>query len=498
MSKFHSILLVTSEVYPFLKTSELADVCYAHALGTREVGHDIRVMMPKYGFISERKNRIHEINRLRDLPISVGTDTHLATVKSSSINNPRVKVQAYITTNTTLLDVNKGFMVDNTTGKPFANNDERFIFFNRTVIETCLLLGWFPEIIHCVGWQTALLPAYLRTLYANEFKKTRIIQTITSFDDQGIFPLKTIAKTGLPDEAAASMRYKDKANFLRAGVTYADAVTVMSPGYAEELQKNKEWTSKWAPLVGKQTKGSKGAKVAGFPHGLDLLHWNPKTDPFLRSKFDASDTSNKVRVREQLQRASGLKVDGKAVVATMLGPTDADHGAEVLAKAIPGLVKAGVQVLIATDVPTEHTKALTTIAKKFPGLVSMKTGIDEEFAHNAIAGSTLLLKPSVTEASGQYQRCALVYGTIPVVHITGGIAEGLENVVPNKGTGNAFLFKKADAAELVSAVERAVACHEKQEIWQTIVANAMSTNVSWSLSAKPYDVFYRNLVKDGK
>ena len=129
MSKFNSILLVTSEVYPFLKTSELADVCYAHALGSREVGHDLRVMMPKYGNISERKNRIHEINRLRDLPIPVGSDTHLATVKSSSINNPRVKVQAYITTNTTLLDANKGYMVEQSSGKPFSNNDDRFIFY---------------------------------------------------------------------------------------------------------------------------------------------------------------------------------------------------------------------------------------------------------------------------------------------------------------------------------------------------------------------------------
>lgn len=492
MSKFHSILLVTSEVYPFLKTSELADVLYAHALGSREVGHDIRVMMPKYGNISERKNRIHEINRLRDLPIQVGSDTHLATVKSSSINNPRVKVQAYITTNTTLLDVNKGAMVDQATGKPFANNDERFIFFNRTVIETCLLLGWFPEVIHCVGWQTALLPAYLRTLYATEFKKTRIIQTITSFDDQGVFGLKSIAKTGLPQEAAEALRYKNKANFLRAGVTFADAVTVMSAGYAEELKKNKEWSLNWAPLLGK------GAKVTGIPHGLDLMQWNPRTDTFLRAKFDVDNTANKMRVREQLQRASGLKVDGKAIVATMLGPTDEAHGADVIATAIPMLVKAGVQVLVATDLPTDHTKTLSTIAKKFPGMVSMKTGIDEEFVHNAIAGSTLLLKPSHTEASGQYQRCALVYGTIPVVRITGGIAEGLQEVNGKTGTGNAFLFKNADAKSLVEAVNRAVSCYEKQDVWDSVVTNAMNTDVSWKLSAKPYDEFYRNLVKDGK
>lgn len=492
MSKFNSILLVTSEVYPFLKTSELADVCYAHALGSREVGHDLRVMMPKYGNISERKNRIHEINRLRDLPIPVGSDTHLATVKSSSINNPRVKVQAYITTNTTLLDANKGYMVEQSSGKPFSNNDDRFIFYCRTVIETCLLLGWFPDIIHCVGWQAALLPAYLRTTYANEFKRTKIIQTITSFEDQGVFGLKTIAKTGLSGKGADALRYKNKTNFLRAGITFADAVTTTSPGYAEELLKNKEWTSNWASLM------PKGSKVVGIPHGMDLMQWNPKTDPFVRSKFDAEDTSPKIRVREQLQRASGLKVDGNAVVATFIGPLDEAHGADVLTTAIPLLVKAGVQVLVATDTPTEFTKPLEALAKKNAGLVSVKTNIDEEFAHNAIAGSTLIIKPSHSEASGQFQRCGLVYGTIPVVRITGGIAEGLQDFNPKTGTGNAFLFKKADAKDLVAAVTRAVACHSQHETWQTIVGNAMNTYVGWKLSSLPYDELYRNLVKDGK
>jgi starch synthase len=492
MSKYHSILLVTSEVYPFLKTSELADLCYAHALGTREVGHDIRVMMPKYGFISERKNRIHEINRLRDLPILVGTETSLATVKSSSINNPRVKVQAYITTNTNYLDANKGVLVDNTTGKAFADNDERYIFFNRTVIETCLLLGWFPDVIHCVGWQAALLPAYLRTQYASEFKRTKIIQTVTTFEEQGVFGLRTIAKTGLPAEAAEAMCYKNKANFLRLGITYADAVTALSPGYASELTKLKEWQTNWAPLMGK------GAKVTGIPHGLDLMQWNPKTDPFIRSRFDAEDTGGKVRVREQLQRAAGLKVNGTAVLATFLGPVDEPHGADLLQTAIPSLVKEGVQVLVATDVPTEFTKSIEAVAKKHAGMVSVKTGIDEEFAHNAIGGSTLLLKPSHTEASGQYQRCALLYGTIPVVRVTGGVAEGLVDFNAKTGTGNAFVFKKADSADFVAAVKRAVSAHSEHETWERVVGNAMKTNVSWSLSAKPYDEFYRNLVKDGK
>jgi len=492
MSKPVSVLLVTSEVYPFLKASELADLCYAHSLGTREVGHDIRVMMPKYGYISERKNRIHEINRLRDIPIPVGPEAYPATVKSSSINNPRVKVQAYITTNVNFLDARKGALADNTTGKEFADNDERFIFYNRTVMESCQLLGWFPDIIQCVGWQTALVPAFARTLYANEFKKTKIIQTITSFEEQGVFPLGSLKKTGLPEAALAAARYKNKMNFLRAGIAYADAITTLSPGYAAELNESKEWKTNWASLIDKKL------KIVGVPHGIDMMQWNPRTDPFLRSKFDVKDSSNKTRVREQLQRAAGLKVNGSSIVATFLGPLTDDYGADALITAIPALVKEGVQVIIAADLPTDQKKTLDALVKKNQGMLSVLYSVDEEFVHNAIAGSTVWLKPSRTEASGQYQRCAMVYGTIPVVRVTGGIAEGLTDVNEKAGTGNAFLYKKADAADLVKTMSRVIAAHAEHELWEKLVGNAMTTPVGWALSAKPYDEIYRNLVKDTK
>lgn len=488
MAKPLSVLLVTSEVYPYIKVSEHADLWYAHALGTREVGHDIRVMMPKYGFISERKNRIHEINRLRDIPIPVGADSFPATVKSSSINNPRVKVQAYITTNANFLDANKGVLHDIATGAEFGDNDDRFIFFNRTVLETCLLLGWFPDIIHCVGWQTALIPAYIRTKYAQEFRKTKILLTISDFNAQGVFPLKSIAKTGLPEAGAAAAKYKNKMNFLRAGMTYADRVSTTSPGYAAELMATKEFKDNWLPLLKKRP-------LYGIPHGIDMMQWNPKNDAFVRPKFDAKDPSNKSSAREALQKMVGLPVNADAVVASYVGPLDDAHGADALMEAIPNLIKEKVQVVVCADLPNDHKKALDALAKKNGTMLAVKHQFDEETLHHVIAGSTLLLKPSKSEASGQYQRVAMVYGTIPVVHVTGGVAEGLVDA-DDKNGGNAFLYKKADAKDLLKAVQRALAAHAQQERWNSIVSTAMTTPVGWTLSAQPYDELYRNLMKD--
>jgi len=491
MAKPLSILFVTSEIYPFIKTSEFADMCYAHCLGVREVGHDIRAMMPKYGFISERKNRIHEINRLRDIPIPVGAEDFPATVKSSSINNPRVKVQSYITTNVNFLDVNKGIEADITTGTTFSNNDDRFIFYSRTVLETCLLLGWFPDIIHCIGWQTALIPAYIRTRYPAEFKKTKIVMTISDFNEQGVFPLKSLQKTGLSEEALEKARYKNKMNFLRAGMVYADRVSTLTPTYAKELLDQKEFKENWLPLLNKKP-------FVGIGHGIDLLHWNPKTDANNRAKYDAKDFSNKDNAREALQKNSGLTVNAEAVVAAFIGPLTEARGADAFIAAVPDLVAEGVQVIIASDLPTPLKKSADALMKKHPHSVHVRIGFDEEYLHHLIAGATVLVKPSKDEVSGQFQNIALAYGTIPVVRVVGGITEGLVEADEAKGTGNAFLMKKADAAEIVKTLKRIVKAHASHEEWGRIVGNAMTTKVGWAASALGYDEFYRTLVKETK
>ncbi|MCX6140490.1 MAG: glycogen/starch synthase [Candidatus Kapabacteria bacterium] len=491
MAKPLSILFVTSEIYPFIKTSEFADLCYAHCLGVREVGHDIRAMMPKYGYISERKNRIHEINRLRDIPIPVGNEAHPATVKSSSINNPRVKVQSYITTNSNYLDVNKGIEADINTGVTFPNNDDRFIFYSRTVLETCLLLGWFPDIIHCIGWQTALIPAYIRTRYPQEFKKTKIVMTISDFNEQGVFPVKSLLKTGLTEEGMAPGRYKSKMNFLRIGLSFADRVTTLSPTYAKELTANKEFKENWLPLLHKKP-------LVGIGHGIDLLHWNPKTDTNFKTKYDVTDLSNKDSAREALQKSSGLTVNSETMVAAFIGPLTEDRGADAFIAAIPELVQLGLQVVIATDLPTPLRKSADALMKKNPHQVHVRVGYDEEYLHHLMAGATILVKPSRHEISGQFQRIALAYGTIPVIRNVGGIAEEMTDVDEVKGSGNSFIIKKTDAADIVKTVKRAQKVHASHEAWSRIVGNAMSTPVSWVPSAQGYDEFYRNLVKETK
>ncbi|MBE0557175.1 MAG: glycogen/starch synthase, partial [Proteobacteria bacterium] len=228
MSRPLNILLVSSEVEPFAKTGGLADVSSALPKALKELGHEVRIMMPRYRFISEWKFKLHDIIRLKDIPVPVGKSEESANVKSSFISNLKDKVQVYF------LDNPKYFGRDGTYQSPggkkdYKDNDERFVFLARGVLETLKRLGWQPDIIHCNDWQTGLIPAYLKTLYADDpfFKSVKTVFTIHNMAYQGAFPPDSFAKSQLPD----SLFNTDgvEANFLKTGLQFADVITTVRP-----------------------------------------------------------------------------------------------------------------------------------------------------------------------------------------------------------------------------------------------------------------------------
>jgi starch synthase len=199
-----------------------------------------------------------------------------------------------------------------------------------------------------------------------------------------------------------------------------------------------------------------------------------------------------------LQKLSGLAVNGETPVAAFVGPLTEERGADAFIAAAPELVKAGMQVIIASDMTSPLKKSADALAKKFPQQVCVTVGFDEEYLHQLMAGASVLVKPSRHEVSGQFQRIALTYGTIPVVRVVGGIAEGLTDVDEKKNTGNAFLMKKGDSADIVKTLQRVATLHASHEVWNGIVARAMTSPVGWTASAQSYDEFYRTLVKESK
>lgn len=490
MAKPFSILFTASEIYPFAKTGGLADVAYGLPLALRDLEHDIRVMLPKYGAISERKNRIHEINRLKDIPIQVGDREEPATVKSSSITNPRTKVQAYMTTNYHYYDSKWGVYSNPETGEEYADNDERFIFFTRTIIETCLLLGWFPDIVHCNDWQTSLLAMYMRTKYREQFKNTKIILTIHNISNQGVFPLKsTFAKTDLPQDAIDSVKHKNQFNFLKAGILYADRITTVSETYGQELLNDPKLTNGLNSYL-------KDRKDVFHPilNGIDTTVWDPEKDKLIAKRYTAESFDKKEANKEDLTEKFGLRYKPGTPVIAMISRLVEQKGLGLLLEAADELFAENVQMVILGEGDADIEKALTELAKKYPDKLGVQIRFDDPLAHLVEAGADMYLMPSLFEPCGLNQMYSFAYGTVPVVRATGGLIDTVHEFDEKTGAGNGFTFKQYEAADMMKALRRALSLYADKNVWNTIALNGMKEDYSWARSARKYEEVYRALM----
>lgn len=483
MAASRSILFVTSEVVPFVKTGGLADVSAALPLALVELGHDVRIIAPKYGNVSERRNRIHEIKRLKDIPITVAGKETMATVKSSQVVNSRAKVQVYLVTSSDYFEPYKGAYIDPKTNKDFVNNDERFIFFQKSAIETCFRLGWSPDIIHCNDWQTGLIPAFVKELYGESdfFKKTRTIFTVHNMAYQGIYPASSFEKTGLPDSVFTDkgVAHDGKLNMLKGGIVYADAVTTVSPTYAKEITAA-EHGAGLESVVKKHKK-----KLHGILNGVDTEIWNPTTDKLIDEKYDVDSLQEKFENKSALARKFGLDADIDTPIVCMIARMVEQKGYDLLLEAINDIADLGIQLVVMGDGSGKYPKALEKAAKKHEN-IAVKVGYDEETAHLMQAGSDILLMPSVFEPCGLNQLYALAYGTVPVVHATGGLADSIIKYSTGKKTGNGFLFKEYTAEAMLKALQQAIDLYRNEEAWEELQKSIMEEDHSWKASAQLY------------
>jgi len=227
MPKSIGVLFVASEAEPFIKTGKIGDLAGSLPKSVKALGHDVRVMLPGYGFLNSRRFQIHNLLRMKDIVVPVANDLEKAYIKSSYLTSENQKVLVYFLSNDRYFN-REGLYFHPETKKYFADNDERFIFFCRGILETLKRLRWQPNIIHCNDWQCGLIPVYLKTLYKNDpfFKNVKTVFTAYSLASHASFPRNSYAKSGLPaglfPENDSGM---DRLNFLKAGLTYADCVT---------------------------------------------------------------------------------------------------------------------------------------------------------------------------------------------------------------------------------------------------------------------------------
>lgn len=492
MSKPLNILFLSSEVEPFAKTGGLADVSSALPQAIKELGHEIRIMMPRYRFISERKFKLHDIIRLKEIPIPIGKSSEIGNVKSSFISNLKEKVQVYFLDNANYFG-RDGIYQSPVGKKDYKDNDERYIFFCRGVLETLKRLGWQPDIIHCNDWQTGIVPAYIKTLYASDefFKSIKTVFTIHNMAYQGAFTSEAFEKSGLPKSVfhPEGAEAYGKFNFLKTGLHYADAITTVSERYAEEICTSDEYGAGLNGLLAKRKKDLKG-----ILNGIDYETWNPLTDEYAYRKFDVKSIDAKLDNKKALLKRFNIPYKEGVPLIGGISRLVEQKGYDLVLEILDDLIKLNVQFILLGSGEKAVEKKFETLQKKYSHQMGVFFGFDNELAHLIEAGSDLFLMPSRYEPCGLNQMYSMRYGTIPVVRAIGGLDDTVEDYTGG-GKGTGFKFEKYDAKELLKAIQRALKVYQQPEEWKKLMRNGMQKDFSWEHSAKKYVNLYKELLR---
>lgn len=479
------IVFVASEMVPFAKTGGLADVIGALTGEIQALGHEVIAFLPRYRAIDAHKLALK--TAVENIEIQIGSEREKGKVMSYTLSNG---VKVYFIDHPEYYSREQFY---GTAQGDYPDNDRRFIFFQRGVLEGLKALGFKSDIIHCHDWQTGLIPVYLKTLYAGDsfFKGTKSVFTIHNLGYQGNFPPDSLPATGLGWDQFKMERleFYGKASFLKGGLLDADIVSTVSERYSQEIL-TKEFGCGLEGVLQKRKD-----KLFGIINGIDLEEWNPKKDKELFATFSADNFDKKKVNKTELQKENYLKTDAAAPLIGVVTRLVDQKGIDILVPALGPILEMGAQIIILGTGEEKYHHILREFSKKNRGRAAVHILFDAKMAKHIYAGSDMLLMPSYYEPCGLGQMIALRFGTIPVVRATGGLADTISEFDPKHGSGNGFLFQEYSAQALLDSVKRAVEMYKNKSKWEELIRNAMSCDFSWNVSAKKYVRLYESTSK---
>jgi starch synthase len=489
----YKVWYLSSEVSPFAKTGGLGDVTGAFPKALKSNNQEVRVIMPKYKSINERKYVLREVIRLKDIPVTINDVTRTINVKSAFL--PDSKVQIYFIEIPDFFG-RSGLYTDSATGKDFPDNAERFAYFCKGALETLKILSWRPDIIHCNDWQTALVPYYLHTVYKNDefLRGIKTIFTIHNFSYQGIFKKNTAPQIEVKPseiEENGAFEHCGQLNLLKGAINYSDWITTVSDTYAKEISTKKEFGYGLEKVLQK-----KKNRFTGILNGVDYTVWSPATDKLLPYKYSQNDLTGKEQNKQAMLTRVNLSYQENVPVIGMISRLVEQKGYFLLMEAMDQLMMLNFQLIILGTGDKKIEKQIQSYQKKYPDRISLNQAFDEILAHMIEAGSDLFLLPSSYEPCGMNQMYSLKYGTIPIVYSVGGLAETITEYNLEENTGNGFVFEKYTAKELVRTIKRALKIYKKKEQWQELQLKAMQEDFSWERSSQKYLDIYMTMLDE--
>lgn len=459
-----NVAFCSSEVFPFAKTGGLADVCGSLPVALSKLNIKVRIFLPKYGCIDEKKFKLKQIHR--------GLFT-------CSLKN---KIDVYFISNLKYFGRQNLYVHH---GKDFADNLERFNYFNLMILKELEGNNFKTDIIHCHDWQTSLVPVYLKNS-GPFFSKTKTVLTIHNLAYQGVFETRDFNR--IPSlklyHHHKEFDFYGRKNLLKAGIMHADRITTVSRQYASEIL-----TKDYGCGLEDSLKNRK-ENLSGIINGLDLDVWNPETDKFIKSKYSKDSVIEGKRVnKKQLQKLTQLPVKDDVPIFSFVGRLDYQKGFDLIIDALKEMMNFNCQVIIQGLGEKKYSDELKKIEAANSEKLSVNIKFDEKLAHSIYAGSDAFLLPSRFEPCGLSQLIAMKYGTIPIVTQTGGL---VDTVSDQQG-----LFMKCFAKkELLDCVNQMISIYEDDKSLMKMIRQCMTEDFSWSRSAVKYKELYQCLLSD--
>lgn len=486
-----NILMVSSECVPFAKTGGLADVAGSLPIALKKLGHDVRIIIPKYSFIDYKKFNLKPL--MSSMGVWMGDQIEWCVIHTTTIEEG---VPVYF------IEFNLYFERSGLYHDEFFNdyldNPKRFSFLSRAALQLAKDLNFKPDIVHANDWQTALIPAYLKIWHWNDpvLGSAASVLTIHNMAYQGIYPRYHYPYIGLGEQNFTPDKFEcfGSVNFLKGGIYFADMVNTVSPTYARET-KTPEGGYGLAPYL-----NDRWNNYVGILNGIDYKQWDPSTDKLIPANYSPDDLSGKAICKKSLQQKMLLHEEPNTPIVGIVSRFVSQKGLDILATCIEKIVQSmNVQFVILGTGDKDLESFYWGLPARFPGRIGSYIGYSNELAHLIEAGSDFFLMPSVYEPCGLNQIYSLKYGTLPIVRATGGLDDTVENYNEYTGEGTGFKFWDASGHAIYYTVGWAVSTYfDRKDHLNKMIQKAMKQDYSWEKSARQYEWLYQKAIQNKK
>lgn len=483
-SKLH-IAFASAEAAPFVKTGGLGDVAGSLPHALKAAGADVVVFVPKYDTIAqEYKDRMEH---LCDFYVPLGWRNEycgLERLNHEGVDYLFVDNERYFS---------RGYPYG------FFDDGERFAYFSKAIVEALQYLphtldNFTCDVLHCNDWHTAMAPVFLREFYQALplYQNVKTVFSIHNIAFQGQYSAKVLNDIlGLAHIPAAAFQLTcgpDAVNYMQGALNYTDAITTVSPTYAEEIK---------TPDFGEHLDGilrRRAPILQGIVNGIDTTAFDPTTDPRIAANYSVQDRAGKAECKARLQQELGLEVRDDRPLMVMVTRLTRQKGMDLVTYALDRILSGGVQVAVLGTGDTEYENALRYFEGKYPGTMAARIQFDPALSQRMYAGADLFLMPSLFEPCGLSQMIAMRYGTLPIVRETGGLKDTVIPYNQYTGEGTGFSFTHFNGDEMADAVFRAARLFwDNRDAFNGLVENAMKADSSWKRSADAYIALYHNL-----